>query len=646
MIFFLVAAASSVYGTSTTWDDAPHLAGGVAQWQTGDPKLNADHPPLARLFGAIPILFMDAPKLTDLSRGAWQTADLTGAAGGYFDVIEGRLLWPSRLLMLSFSILLGWLLYAWGTALHGRQGAWIPLALFAFCPPFLANAPLVTTDLAATTFIFAAVFTWWRYLQAPSKRRLAWFSVSVALAFASKHSALLLIPILVGLGAFTLFSSTVMPYPLRRRLWVCSIGLIGAGVATVVILDLIYFFDGVFLKPSAFLERSVGFSPGFQAGAKILSNHWPAWLPIPLPFIYVCGVFTLLANVGAYGSATYFLGQAGYGGWPNYFLMLLLVKLPIPSLILIGFGIEQGVSRLPRNWWNVLFLVFPPIFIIGFASKGMMQIGIRHILPAFPFLFLLAGYALHYSEQRWHKWAVGVLVIFSAISTLKIHPNYLMYFNFLGGGAQQGWRISVTGDDYGQGDAKLVRWLQKRGVKEVAFGPFGWGWAVLNRAGITPKPLPCEDNGELVATHLGQLLLTYDVDKKRCYDWMLMREPDEKIGYSIFIYNSKNRPRPNPPTNVSLFNQALDLQLKGQPQAAITLYQTYLGQEPNYFQAHFNLGYALMETNQCKAAILEFERTLELWPGYLEAHHHLAKCYRELGETTKSEWHEQQLAKP
>ena len=104
-----------------------------------------------------------------------------------------------------------------------------------------------------------------------------------------------------------------------------------------------------------------------------------------------CGLLSLFGDIGKQGHLTYFLGQAGDGGWPNYFLMLLAVKLPIPTLILIGLGLACLVDRLPRDWWDSLFLILPPLLLIGVASSGKLQIGIRHILPAFPF-FIFGGW--------------------------------------------------------------------------------------------------------------------------------------------------------------------------------------------------------------------------------------------------------------
>jgi hypothetical protein len=596
------------------------------------------------LLGALPSIFIKPQSVAESSPAAWNSADVFTAPNAIFGTIEDRLLWPSRLSMLTFAVLLGWVLYAWASELFGADRAWLPLALYAFCPVVLANAPLITTDVAGTTLIFAAFYAWWRYLQQPSLPRLVWVCLSVAAAFAAKHTALILVPSFLILGVVAVAAPTILPFNLGRRLKIVAGAMLMIGVTTLFGIDVVYFFDGVFLTPPEFLARAQYLVSLPRTGAEQVSQFWPSWLPIPLPFYYVVGLLSVMTNVGQAGHWTYFLGQAGGGGWRNYFPMLLLIKLSIPALLLIGLGVSRAFFRLPREWWNILFLVLPPLLLISVASSGKMNIGIRHILPAFPFLFLLAGYVLRYRLKRWALILVGTLVALNAVSSLAIHPYYLMYFNFLAGGPEQGWRISVTGDDYGQGDADLRRWLQVRKINTLAFLPDGWGGMVLTRANIGYTAPPCEDTGELVAVHIERLVTPTTLNDARCYSWMRLREPDEKIGYSIFIYNSKNL-RPPPPANLTLFSQALALQLKGEIQAAIPLYQTYLTQEPNYYQAHFNLGAALLDTNQCPLAIPEFERTLELWRGYKEAHVYLAKCYAEIGRPDRSQWHAEQLRK-
>lgn len=636
---FVVTAGLSVRQKSTTWDEPFHLTAGVTLLQTGDPRLNFDHPPLGRLTGALPALFMSLDSVADNMGDAWDQADLLRAPNAFFGTIEDRLLWPARLSMLIFSALLGWLLYLWGAQLFGAESALLPLALFAFCPPLLANAPIVATDMPATALMFAAVYTWWRYLQAPDLRRLAWVCLAVAAAFTAKHTALLLVPILVVLGAITLAGANILSEPFSRRLQMIAGGLMVIGIATVLGINLLFGFKGVLLTPVQYLAKAKSLSFFFQAGALQLTHFWPMSMPVPLPFTYVSGLLAVLGSIGDKGHLTYFLGQAGNGGWPNYFLMLLAVKLPIPTLILIGLGLVRIIDRWPRDWWNILFLVLPPLLLIGVASHGKMQIGIRHILPALPFLFLLAGYAVQGIHKIRHSILISGLLVINALGSLAVYPYYLMYFNFLGGGPEQGWRITITGDDWGQGDGDLRRWLQQRKITSLAYLPDGWGGVVLTRAGIQFTAPPCHDTGQLVAVHVERLITQVSVDQVNCYTWMRLREPDEKIGYSIFLYNTKNI-RPSDPKNLAPFSEALRLQLNGQLQEAILRYRAYLKQEPDYYQAHFNLGIALKDTRQCAAAILEFERTLELWPGYKEAHLHLAGCNRELGRIGEMQRHE------
>ena len=634
MLTFVVIAATSVWQKSATWDEPFHLTAGVTQLQTGDPRLSFDHPPLARLIAAIPTLFMSLDSVADNMGLAWQQADLINAPNAFFGTIEDRALWPARLMMLSFSVLLGALLYFWGLELFGPVRALLPLSLLVFCPPILANAPIVATDMPATSLVFASIYSWWRYLQAPNLKRLAWVCLAVGAAFTAKFTALLLVPLFIVLGASTLAFPAVLPGTWKFRLKIIVAGLLIIAFSTVLAIDLVYGFKGVFLTPMDYVLKAKGLFSSIQIGANQLTQLWPMSWPVPLPFSYVSGLLSVIGGVGEKGHLTYFLGQAGNGGWSNYFVMLLLVKLPIATLLLIGVGMVKALEGFPKNARNLLFLLLPPLLIIGLASLGKMQIGIRHILPALPFLFLMSGYALKGINNVGRTTLIGVFLVGNIISCWLIYPYYLMYFNFIGGGPEQGWRISIAGDDWGQGDADLKRWLQKRNMSSLAYLPDGWGGVVLNRANIKFTAPPCTDTGELVAVHSERLLTTTTIEDTNCYAWMRLREPDEKIGYSIFLYNSKNV-RPSPPLNQTLFSEALRLQLAGQLSDAVLHYQRYLKQEPDYYQAHFNLAMALKDLYQFKAAIVEFNRSLELWPGYKEAHLHLAYCYRALGDTTK-----------
>jgi len=85
--------------------------------------------------------------------------------------------------------------------MFGQGVALLGLVLLIFEPNVLANGPLVTTDLAASCFIFASIYSFYRYIKSPGWWRLCVCGLAVTLAFASKHSSLILVPILVLLAA-------------------------------------------------------------------------------------------------------------------------------------------------------------------------------------------------------------------------------------------------------------------------------------------------------------------------------------------------------------------------------------------------------------------------------------------------------------
>lgn len=636
---FVITAGLSVRNTSSTWDEPFHLAAGVSYLQTGDPRLNWDHPPLARLIASLAVLAIPIDPIAKQSPLAWKSADVLNAPNGSIDAMEIRLLWPARLMMLSLAVLLGILLYAWGSRLFGPKAALLPLALYAFCPPLLANAPIVATDLTITTLMFASIYAWWHYLQTLSRGWLLWTCLFVSLSFTAKFTAVALIPIFFLLGAFSFLEDAGPHQPgFRRRFRLLGAAWLAIGLAVWFGINLLYLFDGSFLTPPEYLVRVKELHPHLRSSAEKLNQIWSSWLPIPLPLFYTLGFFSRLTHLES-GHLTYFLGEVSNGGWPNYFLVMLLIKLPLASLFLIGAGMLLAIRRLPKGTLDLAFLLLPIGLLLWIASSGKLQIGIRHILPILPFLLLLSGYLLQGQVSYRRHILVGLLVASAAFSSFSVYPYYLMYFNFLAGGPDQGWRISIEGDDWGQGGADLVRWLESHKIKHLAYGPFGWSTSPLRRAGISTSTVPCEDKGELVAVHLGHLLKATAPEQARCYTWMRLRQPDEKIGYSIFLYNTKNSPKPPHPANLLLFNQALTLQLKGEKEQSISLYRQYLLEEPEYFQAHFNLACALKDTGRCAEAIPEFERTLTLWSGYKEAHLHIASCYDELGQRDKAQWH-------
>ena len=94
--------------------------------------------------------------------------------------------------MPAFAVLGGLVVFDWSRRLWGPWGGLISLALWTFCPNILAHARLVTTDVGATAIGFAATYAFWHYLRRPSWALAALAGLLLGIAQLPKFSLLLL----------------------------------------------------------------------------------------------------------------------------------------------------------------------------------------------------------------------------------------------------------------------------------------------------------------------------------------------------------------------------------------------------------------------------------------------------------------------
>ena len=152
-MFFLAGGAA--LHESATVDEIAHVGAGLSYLQRLELRLNGEHPPLAKVLAAIPLVIRGTH--ADYSGTAWQvSADFFPAYGTQWifgDAVLGRwnawkptLMW-ARFPMLILTLLLGWMLYRYGSNLGGPWGGLLCLAAYVTTPAFLAFGPLVITDL-------------------------------------------------------------------------------------------------------------------------------------------------------------------------------------------------------------------------------------------------------------------------------------------------------------------------------------------------------------------------------------------------------------------------------------------------------------------------------------------------------------------
>ena len=139
------------------------MLSGYASLKWSDYRANPEHPPLAKLWAALPLLAMDIkdPRPAAI---AWEIIPLTPphtthtgsvAAKLFFVDNDGEtLFFWAKLQFLLLALLLGGFIYRWSKELFGFEAALASLFLYGLDPNILAHSQIVHTDIAFTGVIF------------------------------------------------------------------------------------------------------------------------------------------------------------------------------------------------------------------------------------------------------------------------------------------------------------------------------------------------------------------------------------------------------------------------------------------------------------------------------------------------------------
>jgi hypothetical protein len=261
----------------------------------------------------------------------------------------------------------------------------------------------------------------------------------------------------------------------------------------------------------------------------------------------------------------FLMGRYSDTGWWYYFPLAFLLKTPLPTLVLLLWAVLQSFRRSSGApdvpWQRGLAVVLPPAIYFALSLTSKLNLGYRYLLPALPFLFVYASKVTTcllpaarrntpYTMRRARYLMCAVLLGWYAFASLQIYPHYLAYFNELAGGPDGGWRYLVDSNiDWGQDAILLQKYLDERGVDRVKLAWFGesrpeyyglsydplpgWPPSRENAATRTFSPVaPAPGVYAISVTNLQGVLL----DDHDTYAWFREKEPVDKIGYSVFVY--------------------------------------------------------------------------------------------------------------
>jgi hypothetical protein len=492
-LFHAILAVTATAGKSTTADEIAHVTAGHAYNTRNDYRLQPENGNLPQRLAALPLALAGEP-LPTTALASWQESNVWKYGQSFFykgGLSTDEFLWLGRGMIALTSAATGLLVFFWSRALFGVRGAFVSLALFVFCPTFLAHGALATSDTVMAFFFLASVGAFWRHLEKPGAGGALLSAVTLGLAFVAKFSAVLLPGMFAAIALVWIFGEQQRPHWRRNlgRLFRTTV------IHAVAVWAIIWSFYG--FRHSAFEVTN--------SGAGVFNHGW-GWLLTdlggPAKIIWTLNHYHVLPEAWLYGltfviqfshaRGAFLNGDYSLTGWVSFFPFTFVAKSTLPFLLLClaltVAGLRALRSRL-RTQTAVAALSWlrpiTPLLVLfavywAFSLTSHLNIGHRHILPIYPVLFIWAGWfgLFLVRERSLAAAAVLALVAWHGIESFRIRPHYLAYFNGLVGGPENGWRHLVDSSlDWGQDLPTLKDWLDRNNPKNepVFLSYFGSG---------------------------------------------------------------------------------------------------------------------------------------------------------------------------
>lgn len=489
-VLFIIVTLTGPVQKGVYSDELAHIPAGYSYWETGDFRLNPEHPPLVKLLAGIPLLALQ-PTLP-LEHQSWN-ASAQWEFGKKFLFESGqdadRILFFSRIPMVLVGLLGGIFVYLWAKELYGKKAGLFAMFLFVFEPTILAHTGIVQTDIGLMTFTFITAYFFWKFLGTNKTQHAILTGIFFGLTLATKYSGLHLFGMLPVLLAIKFFKEKKADA--KQIFWLLGIFAIG-----IVVLTATY---------------------GFSEFPKYIEG-----------FQKVRGEFL------QEGRVSYLMGDYSEQGWWYYFIFAMIIKTPIAVLALFSMTIFFKIRKKELSTAELFLLVaFAFVHIAMMTNK--VNIGVRHVLTAYPFMFVFASSIINEKKLRHIICALSLWLI---VASLWIYPDYLAYFNEFVGGPSNGYKYLIDSNiDWGQDLKGLKQWTEEHKTKEIYLSYFGNDDPKYR--GVAYKKPKCYPTKGITAAS-ANVVAGFTEVQSACSKWMRELEPIDNIGHSILIYEVKD----------------------------------------------------------------------------------------------------------
>jgi hypothetical protein len=575
----LALMVNSSVRESATMDELAHIPAGYSYVKLGDFRLNPEHPPLLKALAAFPLLFANLNFPTDAK--AW-TSDVNGQweMGTLFIYQSGNnadlIIQLSRIAPMVLTLALIFFTWVFAKKIMGKKWALIPAAFTAFSPTFLAHGHYVTTDVAAAFGIMSATYFFVKAIEKDTWKNLGIAGIFFGIAQLLKFSMFLLVPYFMLLAAVWGTAKALRSNKGERlKKWLMQIPLQLKNLAVVFVIGyaLIYPVYALFTinypvekqvsDTEYIMDSSIkeGGAVGFLAETtvKMAGNK------ITRPYAEYALGFLMVSQRASGGNTGYFLGEISGSGWKHYFPVVYALKEPLPFLLLaiaaLGSGIyafakkpKKTVKNLPETTATRFPEMAIGIFILVYAIvsiRSPLNIGIRHLMPILPFIYVLSVEAIRLKAGRAAKPIMAACFAWLAVGTAFSTPYYISYFNEIGGGVWGGYKyVTDSNYDWGQDLKRLAEFTEENGIDKIAVDYFGGGnpkyYIGEDKADYwwSSKGNPADSGMKWFALSVNTLQQAkarpaegFDRKDEDTYPWLQNPyEPYARIGTSIFVY--------------------------------------------------------------------------------------------------------------
>jgi hypothetical protein len=435
---------------------------------------------------------------------------------------------------------------------------------------------LATQDLGVTAIFFISAFFFWKFSQQGKWLYLIITGILFGLGILAKTIAVIVLPIFVLYGLILILGNRVsfadfnFPFVknigpgrnLLKQLFSLALIMITIAFIGYIVIHIGYGFQGSFrpIDPK-YYEGIIERVPVSADQQRAILNSILA-LPLPVPMPFARSLFFQMGLASGSGNV-YFAGQIYENGLWYLIPAAFLIKTPLPVIILLGLSIIFFITKQRKydaEWLMILSIIVTALIFILFSTT---VVGIRYILPVFPFIFLLISSLLTIRIKR-QELMIGFLAVMSLwyfLAAVRIYPNYLAYFNETVGGPVNGYKyLADSNVDWGQDLKALKQYLDERGIDKIKLGYFGsadadyYGinYEYLPSVGLAPQK-PGQywwyEIDSVEETHLAPQTGTIAISANilaspgwmqplfpESYAWLHEHEPVDQVGYSILIY--------------------------------------------------------------------------------------------------------------